>query len=249
MIGLLLFLAASHDGVVQGDEIRWSSVLVLDGAPRDVEIPLAVPLPEGVRLTGPADGAVTPVKDALGRVTAFDASERALDWDRGHARLVLTIVQPLAREKGRVTLGAPVVAAPGVQAVRLGGGDGAHFEPNRELGIEPHVGFWAEPRIDHEARESVLALTRASGSDWIFLTAGSKLSARGLEGKLSTFEQRSRPVMFAAAGLFASIVGGFAILHRRLGRRAEAERADAALAAEIEDLQGAREVRPRSKRT
>jgi hypothetical protein len=242
LLGLLLcavppssVVAATHDGVLTADAIRWSSVLVLEGPPRPIEIPLAVPLTESVRMAEPLDGTVSLVRDAHGSVVALEASERALvDSDGAHSRLVLSVTQRIASEQAPVHLEPPLSAGPAVQAVRLTGGDGAHFEPAPELGIERHVGFWAAPRVDPRSREAVLELARASAGDWIFLTAGPELTgAGGLVGSLTTFEQRSRPAVFVAGGVFGSLVLAFSALHRRLARRTEAERADAVLAAEI----------------
>jgi hypothetical protein len=244
LLGLLLcaapsspVVAATHEGVLAGDSIRWTSVLVLDGSPRPVQIPLAVSLPESVRLLEP--GTVSLIRDPRGSAIAIEASERALDFDGSRSRLVLSLTQRIAPTRAPLLLDPPLSAGPAVQAVRLTGEGGSHFEPASELGVEHHVGFWAAPGVDARARDAVLELARATGGDWIFLSAGPELtSAGGLVGSLTTFEQRARPAVFAAGGIFGSLVLAFATLQRRLARRAEAERADAVLAEEIARLDG-----------
>jgi hypothetical protein len=233
---------ALHRGTVTKDQIEWQSFIPI---PRDAiggagaQLVLAAPLPANVEIDPRTSPSLSPVRNAKREVIAFDLSNAPQT-----SPMLMTLIylkQPLARPFGRVRLAAPIVAGNATQEIILSRKDGLVFAPDKRLGLVRNIGFQTAPSISHEERDLVDELGGEHdlrlGDERIYLRASASLGElRGVFGELSPPPQQRARVFFAAGGSFLMIAAALAVAYARHGKRATEERAEAALAAEIDGL-------------
>lgn len=227
--GDLAVETGAHSGRVAVEAIEWRSIWVVK---RTIEIgteavALALPLHPETRLESPEDA--EPIRDAAGRIVAIALPEHL--WRIGRVELVTR--QPRGGAPERL---APPIAR-GSEIDRVVIEEGTHFSPSGEAGLEPHVGYWTAPGLSDALKERADHLAVAAsheGQKPIYLRA--ETMNRGLSGELAPTAVSARAPIVAGAA-FISLVLVLAGLHRILARRAEVERAEAALREELRNLE------------
>lgn len=135
---------------------------------------------------------------------------------------------------------APLCSGNAVQRIVLRDGERAvRFVPDAALGIEQGL-FYASsrgvPRRERDALERRLGLELPPPAAWTaWVLADAELTRRGLSGTLRD-GRPARTVALAVGAGFLAIVAALVIAHRALDRRANRERDEATLAAELSQL-------------
>jgi hypothetical protein len=242
---------ATHVGVVADDHIEWHSTIAAaheEHAAFDLRIELAVPLPQDVVIDGRTAASITAVRNTAGEIVAFDVAHAAplvRGCASGRAAQVVHVFlrQPQKKPFGKTRLAAPIAAGDAAQQVILSRKAGLIFDADERLAFDRHVGFQAARSISKEDRDCLDELAGETGmrlgDERMYLRAGSSLAELGgITGEISPPPQHRTRVAIGAGISFIAFASLLAVAYARLGKRAAQERADAALAAEIEKLAG-----------
>ena len=216
--------------------IGWDARFVLDvDASMDFRggrVTFAVPLPIGETMRE-APGLHSIVE--ADRITGFCVEPSAV---QGRTIHVFFTQSAVLRSDRATTLGAPVVAGTAVQIVDAPVGDEIRLEAVRGGGVEAHVGFLAARGIGHDAREEARRLTDTPlfvGHTSIYVRGNDLETSGALAGPLVGSRAKSKGSIAGTALAFVAAVAALLFGARRLKRAASVERADALLAAEIDD--------------
>lgn len=206
--------AVSHDGVLLGDAIAWTSTYDLDAPVR--ELTLAVPLPANVELTG-SHPLASPERDADGAIIGFALAAPASRVD---------IETRQRADFGDSALLVPLLDGDCVQRVTLAGGA---FTPDDGLGIVKTIVDQRQLGIsDREERQSDRALGRPRTRHPMYVVADPRVrEAGGLIGTLAPADAISTSTWMTAGGIFLAVMAVLAGSWKVLARFAEAERVDA----------------------
>lgn len=236
----LTVAAARHSALQVEDGLRWDSQFVLDvDAAFDFAggtIDLAVPLPAGERLLP------SPVVDALekdGHIVGLRIGARGL-VDRS---IRASFFQPMAAIEGDTSLGAPIASSDAVQIVDGASGIELARGGVLEQRFRRHLGFTAPNAVSAGAREEARRLTGAAehvDHPSVYVRGGDLRAIGDLRGHILTSPARSKSTAAAVGFVFFGIVGLLVFAARKLRHAAEVERADRALASEIDALEGGR---------
>jgi len=211
-----------HDVSLESTTVVVHSTWSLDAEPAE-PIPLATALPANTELHG-----ATPVRDDQGSIVALALSH-------GGDTLLETRV-PWSHVRRSDALPVPVPEGHSVHRVVLD--PALSFSPDPGLGLVAQVGHYAPASFDVVARHRFDARTdgnlRHVGAYYV---RGEDLLATGaLAGHVVLQRQRMARLMLVAGGIFGFIVLAMIVVHRRLGRRVEVERAEAFLEQEFRAL-------------
>lgn len=229
-------LSSAHIGarpVTEG--ITWDVRYILDMETADDfrggTLRFSVPLPAGETLRS-APG-LLPVLEA-GRIVGICVLPEAL-----HARTVeASFLQPTSTAVHEsIALGAPVAEGNAVQIVEPRSQGDVRLDWTLDRTIERHVGYLAPRAVGASVREEARRLTdtHRTVTDMPLYVRGTDVAAvGGLRGRFVTPPARTTATALGVGALFAGIVVALVIAARRLRRAADAERADALLASEID---------------
>ena len=228
----------SNEGIVW--RAQWvltpDSVAEIDGGATRL-LRFALPLAGGETIE-PALGLVPVLEE--GHIVGVLVDRAALD-----GRTVRAAVQQRDSigADAHVRLGAPVAAGTALQIIDGDLGTGTRFEIDPAGGLERRVGHVATPNVGHAAREEARRLTgydsRLTGAA-LYVRGDDMKAANGVTATIVTPRGRGRHGALAIALAFAALVGGLFIAVRQLRHKADVERADALLAAELDALENDR---------
>lgn len=146
----------------------------------------------------------------------------------------------------RLRMTLPLVDATSAVPLPIPRGNGVHRVTfDRDAVFQPATSLELSPRgihaVDHGVQgPDVERVDRVFGGPLEgsarYLRSDSVREHGGAPGSLESREQRRQRLLLLAAGVFVFIVAALAALVRAVGKRAEVERADALLTAEIEQL-------------
>jgi hypothetical protein len=201
---------ACHDGVIEGDVIRWTSYVAVGRDPVVVPRELEIERIEGGRIGPDSTLAASP----------------------GIARVRVTSRQPIA-DRRHVVLRVP--RAHGPQRITLAAGhERVRFEPELDGPLERHVGYATTSGVTERDRRSLELECGAAPARSLSIFVGA--GELPLRGAITTITDRRVPFAWlgGAVLVLGLVVGGAA--YRRFGRRAELERADALIEARFAEL-------------
>lgn len=222
-----------HDVSLESTTVVVHSTWSLDAEPAE-PVPLASALPAQTELSG-----ATPVRDDQGSIIALALSHGG--------RTDLETRVPWSHVRRSDALPVPVPQGDSVHRVVLD--PALSFSPDPALGLVAQVGHYAPASFDVVARHRFDARTdgnlRHVGA--YYVRGEDLLTTGALAGHVVLQRQRMARLMLVAGGIFGFIVLGMVVIHRRLGRRVEVERAEAYLEQEFRILDDADFVPPAGK--
>lgn len=220
-------VAAHHEVLLAGDRIAIDTTFsaVDDG---ELRMELAVPLPASAIVSG-----------AHAEIGA--AGITALVLDATHDRRPAVRVEVDATDmEGNGELPLPIVCSTVMQRLRVG--DDLAFRPDPRLGLVVHMGRTQPATMSTKERKGMDALLPAqrSGIGVQYIPTAAVVHQGGVLGVVERRAESKHRVALGIGAVFVVLCGGGALAYRRARREAEAEHAEAVLAAEIDALEGQR---------
>lgn len=218
-------VAAHHDVVLVGDRIAIDTTFsrIVDGERR---LLLAVPLPEHASITG-----------ARAETGAAGVTALVLDapYDM-HPSVRVELDAAQVESSGRLPL--PIACGTFLQRVRMG--EELAFRPDPRLGLVVHMGRTQPATMSKDEREAFDAHLPAMRSEIgaLYISTEEIIEQGGVIGRLERRAESKQRVAIGMGVVFVVLCGAGAAIYLRTRRDAEAEHADAVLAAEIDALDG-----------